>query len=153
MIWGFSPCQWWVSKNQSLDCGWVGGWIELDPVVFGDFWNCFNFAKPLMSVSISSLWYCGLLQTTMRKICHQWREGGCLMKPWTRRLWTHASHHTRHQRVRLSQWPTSLAGHLHGNNPFTQVNWYLFGKVIIIWYYALLFGNIPSYLVMCLLIW
>ena len=30
--------------------GWVGGWVELYPSFFLDFWNVFNFAKPLSSL-------------------------------------------------------------------------------------------------------
>ena len=39
----FSPRQLWVYKKKSFD---GGGWVELYPICF-DFWNFFNFAKPL----------------------------------------------------------------------------------------------------------
>ena len=33
-------------KKKNLDRG-VGGWVELYPIFFLDYWNFFNFAKPL----------------------------------------------------------------------------------------------------------
>ena len=46
MIWVFCPCQWWVSKKHKV---WMGGrWVGWAlSKFFLDFWNFFNFAKPL----------------------------------------------------------------------------------------------------------
>ena len=47
VIWVFWPCHWWVSKKKKkLDRGWVGGLSSIQ--FFLDFWNFFNFAKPLI---------------------------------------------------------------------------------------------------------
>ena len=39
-----------VSKKKKFGWG-VGGWGELYPSFFWDFWNLFNFAKPLRQVN------------------------------------------------------------------------------------------------------
>ena len=44
--WVFCPCQWWVSKTKSLDGVWALSKFFLD------FWNLFNFAKPLTKVPL-----------------------------------------------------------------------------------------------------
>ena len=56
----------------------VGGWVELYPNFFLDFWNCFNFAKPLNKyrltcediVKTSHHSYLGVeIQMTLNGVC------------------------------------------------------------------------------------